>query len=413
VQVLAALGNPTTTDPQAGFLVLNTGPPLDTGTLGGITWVDVSHHVQRVTIRRGRQGELESSAPGGLDVTLDNHGGEYDSTNPNGPYFGLLDVGFAVWVRATWGDTYDLGYGYVDDIDLDLGYEPTATLRCVDALEVLGRAKLAPISSSFDGDLSGVRIGRILDLAAWPSSLRQLDTGQSQLAATTYDNNALPLIQEVLDTEFGVLFASGAGAVTFFDRYHQVTSPRSTTVQANFTDTAGETGSTEVEMATLRVSLGRDMVFNQAAVQRTGGTEQVAENAASIALYGIRTFPGSPGTLLRTDGEALTLAQWLVGRYPTPRLRATEAVVDATTQELWQVLLPLTLLDRVRVTRDYGANTIATDLHIQGMTLDIEVTGGDPVEAVWVWTFQTSGPSLTAPILLNIGPGLGTGELGF
>jgi len=103
----------------------------------------------------------------------------------------------------------------------------------------------------------------------------------------------------------------------------------------------------------------------------------------------------------------------LAAGHPTPRLRATEAVVDATTQELWQVLLPLTLLDRVRVTRDYGANTIATDLHIQGMTLDIEVTGGDPVEAVWVWTFQTSGPSLTAPILLNIGPGLGTGELGF
>jgi hypothetical protein len=84
--------------------------------------------------------------------------------------------------------------------------------------------------------------------------------------------------------------------------------------------------------------------------------------------------------------------------------------VDGTTQGLWQVLLPLGIGDRVRITRDYGPNTIATDLHIQGMTLDIDATGGD-VEAIWTWTFQTSAPSLTAPIVLDVGPPIGTGEL--
>jgi hypothetical protein len=71
-------------------------------------------------------------------------------------------------------------------------------------------------------------------------------------------------------------------------------------------------------------------------------------------------------------------------------------------------VLPLTILDRVAVTRDYGPNTIAGQLHIQGMTVEIDAGLG-----TWRWTLQTSSPNLTAPIILNVGPGLGTGELGF
>lgn len=405
--VQAALGNPTTTDPQAGFLVLDVGPPLDTGTLGGINWVEITGDVQRVTYRRGKAGELESSAPGGIEIVLDNRSGDYDPANTLGPYYGQLGVGAAVWVRATWGSTYDLAYAYIDAVTLDLGYEPTATISCLDALEILGRAHLAVISSSFDNDPSGTRISRILDGASWPVSLRALDDGRTNLQATTYGEFALPLIQEILDTEFGILFATGAGKVAFFDRYHQVTNPRSNTIQANFTDTAGAEGSTEVEMERLEVSLSRDTVFNQATVTRIGGTEQIANNTTSQATYGIRTFPGSPGTLLRSDGEALNLAQWLVGKYPTPKQRITEVTIDATTQELWQVMLLLTLQDRIRVTRDYGPSTIVADLHIQGMTVDIDAVAG-----TWRWSMQTSSPTLTAPILLDVGPALNTGELG-
>ncbi|HJT99696.1 MAG TPA: hypothetical protein VJ966_00655, partial [Actinomycetes bacterium] len=406
VIVLAALGSPTTTDPQAGALVLNSGPPLEVGTIGGIAWVDISRDVQRVTIRRGRPGELEAAQPGGLEVVLDGRSGDYDPANANGPWYGQLDDGFPVWVRAEWGSVHDLGYAYCDEINLDLGYDPTVTFACVDALEVLGRARAGETGSSFDNDSSGARIARILDAVGWPSTLRALDTGRSQLLPTSFGDYALALIQKVLDTEFGTLFADGAGRVAFYDRYHQITSPRSTVVQANLTDTAG---AGELEMESLTVDYSRGLVFTQAAVTREeeGAVTQVADNDESQARHGIRTFPGSPGPLLRSDSEALTLAQWLVDRYNTRKLRITQVVVDATTQDLWDVVLPLTILDRISVTRDYGPNTISGQLHIQGMTVEIV-----PDES-WRWTLQTSSPNLTAPMVLNVGPGLGFGELGF
>jgi hypothetical protein len=399
------------TEPPAGSLILGVGPGLGTGFLGTATWTDITADVISVSITRGRQGELEQTPPGTCSLVMDNTAGTYDPTNPASPFYGSLEVGIPIRVRATWnGVTFDRYYGYIDDIVMDLGYSPTVTFPCVDALERLGRARVGEIAPSYDGDFTGTRIGRILDAAGHPTTLRALDTGRSQLANTIFGDFALPLIEAVNQTELGLVFVDGAGKVVFYNRHRSSTAGRSTTVQAQFTDN-GTDADLDVEMDSLEISRPRDLTFNEAHITASfdGAVEQVAfDSASQLTPLGQRVFPGTAGTLLRSDAEALGMAQWLVGLYKTPKQRISSVRVDATTQGLWSVLLPLTLLDRISVTRDYGPNTITAELLIQGFTEEITL-GKD---LAWTWTFQTSNPADVTPLVLGA-TALGTGRLAF
>jgi hypothetical protein len=399
------------TEPPAGSLVLGGGPGLGTGFLGTATWTEIISDVISISISRGRQGELEQTPPGTMSLVVDNIPGTYDPANPLSPFYGSLEVGIPVRVRATWnGVTYDRYYGYIDDIVMDLGYSPTVTLPCVDALERLGRAGVAPISPSFDGDFTGTRIGRILDGAGHPTTLRALDTGRSQLASTTFGDFALPLIEAVNQTELGLVFVDGAGKVVFYNRHRSSTAGRSTTVQAQFTDN-GTDADLDIEMDSLEISRPRDLTFNEAHITAgfDGATEQVyADGVSQLTPLGQRVFPGTAGALLRSDDEALGMAQWLVGLYKTPKQRISAVRVDATTQGLWSVLLPLTLLDRISVVRDYGPSTVTAELLIQGFTEEINL-GAD---LSWSWTLQTSNPANVTPLILGLTP-IGTGHLAF
>jgi hypothetical protein len=399
------------TEPLPGSLVLGLGPGLGTGFLGVTTWTDVTRDILSVTITRGRQGELEQTPPGTCSLVLDNRAGTYDPTNPTSPYYGLLEVGVPVRVRATWGEVvYERFYGYLDDVVMDLSLDPTVTLPCVDALERLGRASLAVIPPSYDGDFSGARIGRILDAAGHPTTLRALDTGRSQLVNTTLGDYALPLIEQVNQTELGMVFVDGAGRVVFYNRHRSSTAARSVTPQAQFTDD-GTPADLKVEMASLEISRPRDLTFNEAHVTAgfDGAVEQVyADFASQQTALGQRVFPNTVGGLLRTDNDALGMCQWLVGLYKLPRQRISAVRVEAVAQGLWSVLLPLTLLDRVGVSRNYGPNTIAAELLIQGFTEEIIAA---PTLA-WNWTFQTSNPANVTPLILGSTP-LGTSHLAF
>jgi hypothetical protein len=399
LSVLVAFGGQTTVDPEDGYLVLGAGV-LNTDVLGDIGWVDVTADARAISIQgRGQSDEIGSAGVSTCSIVLDNVAGAYDPLNTAGPYYGQVVVGVPVWVQASWAGTdYPLYRGYVDVLDLDAGNGYTVTLSCTDGLETLGRAKLAAITSSFDGDATGARIGRILDAAQWPSALRSLDTGQSDVQATTYGDYALPLIQQVVDSELGLLYVDASGQVVFYDRLHVYTATRSTTVQAALTDSGDD-----VDMVDLTVSMSRATVFNEARLTRDGGTEQVASDATSQTQYGLRTFPSSAGTLLRSDADVLSMASWLVGRFRDPKVEVSQVRIDATAQGVWADLLPLTIYDRISVERDYGPSAVAVELLIQGMSVEISDAG-------WTYVLSTRNTDAFSPMILGTGL-LGTGQL--
>lgn len=397
--VEVAFGGNTTVDPASGYLVLGTGL-LNTGILGDIGWVDVTNDAISVSIRgRGQTDEIGSASPSSCSVVLDNVSGDYDPTNTSSPYAGDIDVGVPVWIKAVWSGTdYPLYRGYVDDISVDAGQGYTVTLNCVDGLETLGRAFIPAIAPAFDADFTGARIARILTAAGWSTSLRSLDTGLAQVQDTTYDGTALQLIQAVVDSELGLIYVDASGRFIFLDRLHVYTATRSTTVQATLSD-AG----TDVDMMELTVSLSRNTVFNEARITRDGGTEQVADDSPSQVTYGLRTFPGTVGTLLRSDPDALSMASWLVGRFRDPKVEVSAVQIDATAQGMWTDLLPLTVYDRVRVIRDYGP--VAIDVQLLVQSIDVQIS-----QSAWTYMLSTRNTDAFSPFVLNTSE-LNTGQL--
>lgn len=393
-----AWGGSTTIDPQQGYFVLGTSK-LDTGILGSIGWVDIVADVVSITIHRGSQGELEAASPATATVVLDNRAGNYDPTNTAGPYYGQLDVGAPIWIKAEWaGNTYGRFRGFVDDLLPDIGNDPTVTLQCTDSLATLGRSKLPVSTPVFAGDRTGARINRILDLAGHPSSQRIIATGLSTCQAAVYGDWALQLLQQVVDTELGMLHTGKDGEVIFRDRAYPYTNARATGVRALLSDTG-----TDVDMVTLEVGLRRNIIVNDAHVTRNGGIEQVVTDAVSVAKYGLQSNSGSPGPLLETDQDAASIASWIVGRGKTSRLQVTSVTVQAATLGLWATLLGLEILDRLRATRDYGPVTVDQQVLIEGYEETI-------TKDAWDFAISTRNADNFKPFILNTSQ-LGTGML--
>jgi hypothetical protein len=409
ISIELALGIPTPTDPNSAGFVLGVGH-LDTDQLGLTGWVDISDDVSRFTFTRGQAGEIEDAQPGQLTVYVDNFNGFYDPTNTSSPYYGLLEVGVAIWVKANWNNTsYNLFRGFVDAIDLDPGNTPTVTLDCFDGLEILARASFR--TAYPDGDSTDVRVGRILDDTNWPSSLRSLDTGYSLCAATSSadaPSSALEYLNDVVSTELGMIGIDGNGVLCFYSRLHVYTATNSQTVQTTFDDLS----TSNPEFTAAEVARQRSLVFTRASITRNGGTEQIYNDTTAQAKYGIRNYSGQAGVLLRNDADALSLGAWIVGRFKNPVNRISEITIDAAAQGMWSVLLDLTFLDRIRIIRTYGppgapVNTVDIQVVIIGMFMDVTQTDG---QDYWQIKYNTRNVDVFNPFILNTSK-LNTGTL--
>lgn len=406
IQVLAGFG--ASPDPGTGYIHLNVGPGLGTGLLAGASAdVDITADVRSISISlRGRESDIDAANPVTCQIVLSNRHGNYDPSYTAGPYFGNLEDGTPIKVRESWaGTAYDHFTGELSDITLDLDTTPdaTATFACADGFENLGRAYLPVAALSRDGDTTGQRISFLADQAIWPSALRSIDTGFTDLGPTILGESALELMRKVESTEFGLLFVDGSGRLVFYDRYKVTTATRSTTVQATFADTGG----TAVGIAELSMSRSRARTFNRVAITREPipsedeeaadePVEQVADDPVSQATKGILAFPAEVGQLLRSDEDALAMAQGLLDRFSAVTNRISGLEVNALRGQ-WGTLLALGPLDRIAVSRDYGPNTITSELLIQGVAEEITVNPPS-----WTLSFSTT-PPITAPSAFILG----------
>ena len=115
-----------------------TSDPLATSQ----TWVDVSQWVRRtpgVSIRRGRQRELDNFDAGSCQITLSNRDRRFDPSYSAGPYFGNLLPRKQIRVTAYWGIAgYTMFQGWVTGWPQSLaapgGKDATVTVEAMDAI---------------------------------------------------------------------------------------------------------------------------------------------------------------------------------------------------------------------------------------------------------------------------------------
>ena len=324
------------------ILNLSTGPAfaqaflIDSGILGTnvladstAVIVDVSDQVNYIQTQSGRSALADQFQTGTLTLRIVDQNGDFNPTNPTGPYVGLLTPMKKVQITATHlSVTYPIFSGfitsYVNTQPKDATEVAYTTITAVDAMRLAQNAQISTVTGATAGDLSGTRINQILDQIQWPATARVIDAGQTTLQADPGTaRTSLDAMQTVSDSEYGSLFVNFNGEFVFKDRDTAVSS-------IGDTPTVFEDAGAGIRYANANWKLDDTLIFNSATVSRTGGTPQTATNAASIAKYFIHSY-NLQNLLMQTDAVALDYARAYVASRQETAIRCDSLELDLYT----------------------------------------------------------------------------------
>ena len=224
-----------------------------------------------------------------------------------------------------------------------------------------------------DGEITGARITRILDLIGWPAAARAIDNGEHILGPAVIGTNALDYLQAVAASEQGRLFMSRDGKVTFHARDRFITEATESTSQFTFSDD----GAGDAIYGGAKFVYDERHLYNQAVITRVGGTPVTIDNTSSQAEYGPLTRR-LDGLLLRDEGQARSIGEYVVYRYNQPQVRAEswelQPEVDADS---FADVFGLEIGHRVTVENKPSnkGTQFALDLHVEQVTEQIVPQG--------------------------------------
>ena len=335
---------------QGAFILgISTLGGTDVLGTGATVWSAVPvANIRSLSIRRGRSREDQAVQPGTLSLVLENRSGNYDPDNTASTYYwngySLLSRGLGVRVSATWsGTTYVIYRGYLEQLDVDASLDPVAIFQFTDALAYLGTQTVTAIASSYSGDTTSTRLGRILDAIGWDASLRSI-SGSRQMQPTTFGDTALSLGDQVSRCEFGRFYVDRQGKVVLLPYESTFTTPS----RIAFSDTRA---SGTIEYDTIVTTPGAKYLVNSVTLNQATGTAQTFTDTNSTLRYGV--YPKSYDAPLLTDSVALDLATVIAYRYSLPKTRVDHVEFDALgiDSSSWASLLQTDLGDNVTVAR--------------------------------------------------------------
>jgi hypothetical protein len=331
--------------------------------------VDVSDVVDSVTIKRGRNPQVDEFQTGTMTLRIVDQNGDFNPQNPSSPYFGLLDPMRKVSISATSiGVTYPMFSGfitsYTTSTPLNANDVVYTTIQAVDAQRLAQNAQIATVTGATAGDLSGTRINQILDMISWPESMRDVDAGLTTMQADPGTaRTSLAALQTVTNSEYGAFYVDAAGSFVFQDRSVTVASIGGTPTVFN------DNGS-DIGYANALWRLDDTLVFNQANVTRTGGTVQNATNAASVEKYFAHTY-NIQNLLMQTDAVALDYARAYVASRAETSVRCDAIELDLYTDNYANGILAaldLDFFDPVTITTNQpGSSTLTKTLQVFGV----------------------------------------------
>ena len=382
-----------TASPSFGVsLVLgDTGSPLGTGVLSdaATTPVDVTAVTNTVTISRGRDRILDRGSAGTCTITLTDTTG---TLTPDGAYGDEILPMRQLQISAEYDSVvYTLYSGFIEAWDYT--YSPGEgaafiTITAADAFRILNLTEVTTVSGSSAGDLTGTRIGEILDEISWPVSSRDFSAGLTTCQAdpgTTRDT--LSAIQTVVDTELGAFFTKPNGVLKFMDRNAIVKAHAGT--PTDYVDTGSG-----IYYESVDFDIDDTILANDVTVQRTGGTAQNVTDATSISSFFERDLSRT-GLLMDSDADALNQAKAILNQRKDPDLRIGSITIDAYQDTSDRVVAALNteLFDPIQVTRTQpGGGTVTRSLSVQGIEHHI-------TSSAWKTTFQTAEKILDGFIL--------------
>jgi hypothetical protein len=307
----------TLDDPELGRLDFN---PLD----GAIAFEEIPQGVFSVSTSRGRNRDLERTNAGQVSVSLRNVDRFFDPQSDNS-FTRFVVPRRPVRVLAEGTAVFT---GFIDDWDFT--YSPNgdsvASFSGSDGFSIFARNINA--GGSAVEELTGARLNRVLDQLTvnWPSGERDIEDGNSTLAAGVVEDNVLSYISDTIETsEQGLVFMSKDGKVAFRER---LIEPVTSAVV--FTDNGPG-----IRYEDVRISYGTDLMVNQAVVEFPGGTA-ISEDLTSQIVYGITEKTLS--TQLSNLAQAEAIADYLISRYAEPEYRIESVTVNLRALSSAEVL---------------------------------------------------------------------------
>lgn len=288
--------------------------------------VDVSNLVDSISTNRGRQLSTEQFNTGSGTIRILDQNGDFNPQNPASPYYTYLSPMRKIAVTATYNNvTYPIFAGYITNYNTstpkftgDLVY---TTISAVDGFRLFQNAQFFGVTGAVAGQTTGARITKILDTIGWPSSMRDIDTGQTTVQADpATQRTALGALQTVATTEYGAIYMGADGKAVFQDR-------ALTTSSVAGTPTVFNDNGTGIGYFDVKWVLDDSQVYNKATVTREGGSVQTVTNQASIDKYFTHSYNQS-GLLMQTDDEALNYAKAFIASRAETSIRVDELTLD-------------------------------------------------------------------------------------
>ena len=307
--------------------------------LAGLQFIDITNRVRNFSLSRGRRSIFTAFPAGQATIELNNHDRAFDPLYTASPFAGNIIPRREI--RITSGGKLVFS-GWIDDWNLSYLPNGDSVVEAIayDATSILSGQVLA--AGTPTPELTGARVSQVLDDVNWSSELRDIDTGLATLSDFAIDENTnvMAYLQQVANSEPGLVFVDKAGKVAFKDRQ---TTPTSATLI--------DLGGTAIPVANLEVVYGSEKLYNRISVSREGGGTATATNTQSVSDYGAREFEQN-NLLLSTDAALIDLAVVLAERYSEPEYRfsALEVAVhklDAADQD---TILDAEIGDIARVT---------------------------------------------------------------
>ena len=356
---------------------------LDTagrGTLGGLTFVDLTSLVENVNINRGRSRQLDQFNAGTATIAFDNASQILNPSNTSSPYYPFVLPRCPVQILANGIPIYT---GLITDwnLDYDISNQDMMYASCSDNFTVLANQSLNAVATSEQA--TGARINDVLDLPEINyQGARAIDAGSSTLGAfnISQDTNCLNYLQLINTSEQGYLFMSAAGTLTFKGR-SSVLNP---VAGATF-----NTDGTGLRYQSLINQFGDELLYNFITTKSDAGALQTTSDATSIALYQAQQY-SLTDLLNSTVAEVAGLGNYLLGKYKNPVLRFTGlstemSALSATDQN---IVLNLDMTSICTVVKNFVVGTPATEtqtLIVSGIAHNIT-----PSSHIISYTFEST-----------------------
>ena len=356
---------------------------------GTTEFASVIESTTNIAVRRGRKDIGDQFNAGTLTCTILDVDGVFNPFDDQSPFYntpdsqpGLAPMRKVRFMRYDDSNVEELLFtGYVINFDYNfgLGEIDTVTVYCADQFYLLAQTYLNDLN--VDPETSGERIETILDLpeVAFPLLARDIATGTVNLGhnasySINAGTNALQYITQINETsEFGRLFMSRSGVMTFQDRIGNTLSAP----VADFHDDG-----TGIPYTGCGISFQADAVINRAVVTGLNGNTATAEDSASIAQYFIQTT-SITDSLLHVQGEIDTAASYLLFPQPEPRYTSVETTFLSLTDPQKDTLAVVEIGDTITVEKTFqtGATTmqLAQELSVEGVEHYLDFQSGHRV----------------------------------